>query len=319
VNWATGYDANGRPIEIAEARVRDKAFDSVPGPFGAHNWHPMSFNPQTGLVYIPAQNVPLTLMEDANWTHNSNIPGQFNSGIGWNTAMAINAVPPTSKPFGKLIAWDPVKQQEAWNVEHVSPWNGGTLTTAGNLVFQGLADGRFVAFNARTGEKLWESSVGTGIVAGPATYLVDGVQYVSIAVGWGGVFGISERITDKEGPGTVFTFAIGGKAQPPEFSKVQLAGLISGIQYNKDDVGAGTLLYVSNCVGCHGIPGGKGGNVKNLGYVAPESITNLEAILFRGPHRDRGMPDFTGKLKPDDVTKIKAFIAGTADAIRPKQ
>jgi quinohemoprotein ethanol dehydrogenase len=319
VNWATGYDANGRPIEIPEARVRDKAFDSVPGPFGAHNWHPMSFNPETGLVYIPAQNVPLTLMEDQNWTHNANVPGQFSSGIGWNTAFAINAVPPTSKPFGKLIAWDPVKQQEAWSIEHVSPWNGGTLTTAGNLVFQGLADGRFTAFNARTGEKLWESPTGTGIVAGPATYLVDGVQYVSIAVGWGGAFGVANRIGDKEGPGTVFTFAIGGKAPLPEFSKVQLAGLISGIDYKKEDVGPGTLLYVSNCVVCHGVPGGKGGNVKNLGYVAPESIANLEAILFGGPHRERGMPDFTGKLKPEEVTRIRAFIAGTADAIRPKQ
>jgi quinohemoprotein ethanol dehydrogenase len=319
VNWATGYDANGRPIEIAEARVRDKARDSVPGPYGAHNWHPMSFSPETGLVYIPAQNVPLTLMEDQTWTHDGNKPGQFQSGTGWNLAFALNAVEPTSKPFGKLIAWDPVKQAEAWSAEHVSPWNGGTLATAGNLVFQGLADGRFVAFNAKTGEKLWESPTGTGIVAGPATYLVDGVQYVSIAVGWGGVFGVANRVNDKEGPGTVFTFAIGGKAPLPEFSKVQLASLISGIPYNKDDVEPGLLLYVSNCVACHDVPGGKGGNVSNLGFVASESIANLEVHVFKGPHMNRGMPDFTGKLNPDDVTKIKAFIAGTADAIRPKQ
>ena len=70
--------------------------------------------------------------------------------------MFANAEPPKSKPFGRLIAWDPVKQKEAWRQEHVSPWNGGTLTTAGNLVFQGTADGRFVAYNATTGEKLWE-------------------------------------------------------------------------------------------------------------------------------------------------------------------
>ena len=61
VNWATGYDANGRPIEIAEARARRAGYDSIPGPYGAHNWHPMSFNPQTGLVYLPAQSVPLNL------------------------------------------------------------------------------------------------------------------------------------------------------------------------------------------------------------------------------------------------------------------
>ena len=100
---------------------------------------------------------------------------------------------------------------------------------------------------------------------------------------------------------------------------MQLASLISGITYNKDDVEPGLLLYVSNCVGCHGIPGGKGGNISNLGYVAPESIANLDKMVFKGPHTNKGMPDFTGKLTMDEVTKIKAFIAGTADAIRPKQ
>jgi quinohemoprotein ethanol dehydrogenase len=319
VNWATGYDADGRPMETALARPSEEGFDSVPGPLGAHNWQPMSYNPQTGLVYIPAQNVPLTLKEVKDWSFNDNKPGHFASGTGWNIAMAINAVKPTSKPFGKLLAWDPQKQAEAWHQDLVSPWNGGTLTTAGNLVFQGAADGRFVAYNAKTGEKLWESPTGTGIMAGPATYMVDGVQYVSIAVGWGGSFGISNRINDKVGPGTVFTFAAGGKAPLPEFTKLQLAGLISGIEYNKDDVGPGTLLYVSNCVICHGIPGGKGGNVPNLGYVAPEEIKNLESVVFNGPFTSRGMPDFTGKLTPEEVAKIKAFIAGTADAIRPKQ
>ena len=76
----------------------------------------------------------------------------------------MNAVPPTSKPFGRLLAWDPVAQKEVWRVEHVSPWNGGTLTTAGNLVFQGTADGRFVAYNAKTGKKVWQAPTGTGVV-----------------------------------------------------------------------------------------------------------------------------------------------------------
>lgn len=320
VNWATGYDANGRPIEVADARSRDKAIDTVPGPYGAHNWHPMSFNPQTGLVYLPAQHVPLTLTEDPKWEHNVNVPGRPMSGMGWNLGFAINATPPTSKPFGKLIAWDPVKQKAAWEQDYVSPWNGGTLTTAGNLVFQGVADGRFVAYNAATGEKLWESPTGTGIVAAPSTYIVDGVQYVSVAVGWGGVFGMLERATERESAGTVYTFAIGGKAPLPAFTKYQQQGLLEGVKYDPADVGPGTLLYISNCAFCHGVPGvNKGGNVKNLGYVAPEMITNLESMVFAGPFTKQGMPDFTGKLKPDEVVKIRAFIQGTADAIRPKK
>jgi quinohemoprotein ethanol dehydrogenase len=75
VNWATGYDAKGRPIEVPEARQNERPREAIPGPFGAHNWHPMSFNPQTGLVYLPAQNIPLTLMDDKGWKHNANVPG----------------------------------------------------------------------------------------------------------------------------------------------------------------------------------------------------------------------------------------------------
>lgn len=319
VNWATGYDANGRPIEVPEARSPDKAFDSIPGPLGAHNWHPMSYNPQTGLVYLPAQGIPLNLTPDKSFVQNENRPGKFAGTIGQNLGFALNATPPKNLPFGRLVAWDPVKQKEAWRAEYVAPWNGGTLTTAGNLVFQGSADGRFIAYNASTGEKLWETPTGTGVVAAPSTYMVDGVQYVSIAVGWGGVLGLIARATDREGPGTVYTFAVGGNAPLPEFTKYQIGNLLTGVKYDPKDVPEGTALYVAACVSCHGVPGvDKGGTIKNLGYTTTENIVNLKDIVFKGPFRDLGMPDFTGKLKDEDVVKIQAFIQGTADAVRPK-
>ena len=319
VNWASGYGADGRPIENPAARSPDKPFDSIPGPFGAHNWHPMSFNPQTGLVYLPAQGVPLNLTGEKTLVQNAPAPMKYGSTTGWNVGFALNAEPPKNLPFGRLLAWDPVKQKEVWRVEHIAPWNGGTLTTAGNLVFQGSADGRFVAYNASTGEKLWETPVGTGVVAAPATYLVDGVQYVSIAVGWGGVFGITQRATDREGPGTVYTFAVGGKAPLPAFTKYQTENLLSGVKYDPKDVPEGTAIYVSACATCHGVPGvDKGGNVRNLGYVPTETIANLKDFVFKGPFMDKGMPDFTGKLTEAEVVKIQAFIQGTADAIRPK-
>ena len=319
VNWASGYGADGRPIENPQARSPDKSFDSIPGPYGAHNWHPMSFNPQTGLVYLPAQGIPLNLTGEKTLVQNAPAPMKFGATTGWNVGFTLNAVPPTNLPFGRLLAWDPVKQKEAWRVEHIAPWNGGTLTTAGNLVFQGSADGRFVAYNASTGEKLWETPVGTGVVAAPATYIVDGVQYVSVAVGWGGVFGMSQRATEREGPGTVYTFAIGGKAPLPAFTKYQTSNLLSGVKYDPKDVPEGTAIYVSSCATCHGVPGvDRGGNVRNLGYVPTETIANLNHFVFKGPFMDKGMPDFTGKLTEADVVKIQAFIQGTADAIRPK-
>ncbi|MDP3823531.1 MAG: PQQ-dependent dehydrogenase, methanol/ethanol family [Burkholderiales bacterium] len=319
VNWASGYDAKGRPIEMEGARSGTKPRDSIPGPFGAHNWHPMSYNPMTGLVYLPAQNIPLNLADDKNWSMNSNKPGQPHGGMGWNLAMMANLEAPKSKPFGRLIAWDPVAQKEAWRVEQISPWNGGTLTTAGNLVFQGTADGRFMAYNAKSGEKLWEVPVGTGVVAAPNTYEVDGQQYVSIAVGWGGVYGLAQRANEKEGPGTVYTFKIGGTAAAPPAVQYRMGQLVAGVKYDPAHVAEGTALYVSNCVFCHGVPGvDRGGNIKNLGYVTGEQLNNLGSFVFKGPFVEQGMPDFTGKLTPADVTKIQAFIQGTADAIRPK-
>ncbi len=319
VNWATGYDANGRPIEVPEARSPDKPFDAIPGPYGAHNWQPMSYNPQTGLVYLPAQGVPLNLTGEKTLMQNAPAPFKFMSTMGWNLGFTLNAAPPKNLPFGRLIAWDPVKQKEAWRAEYVAPWNGGTLTTAGNLVFEGTADGRFIAYNATSGEKLWETPTGTGVVAAASTYLIDGVQYVSVAVGWGGVVGVTQRATEKEGPGTVYTFAIGGKAPLPEFTKYQIGNLLSGVKYDPKDVAEGTAIYIAACAICHGVPGvDKGGNVKNLGYTSNANITHLEDIVFNGPFQDQGMPDFTGKLTDDDVVKIKAFIQGTADAIRPK-
>ena len=318
VNWATGYDKHGRPIETPLARSRE-AFDSVPGPFGGHNWHAMSFNPKTGLAYFPVQNVPINLAEDKDWRFNENKPGQPQSGTGWNTGMLVNTQPPKSKAFGRLVAWDPVKQKEAWRQEYASPWNGGTLTTAGNLVFAGTADGRFAAYSADKGEKLWEAPIGVGMVAPPVTYEVDGRQYVSIAVGWGGVFGQFQRATDKHDLGRVYTFALGAEKPLPVVPAYPLGELISGVKYDPAHISEGTKLYVSNCVFCHGVPGiDKGGNIPNLGYVPSRDIANLSDFVFNGPFVKKGMPDFTGKLSADDVEKIKAFIQGTADAIRPK-
>lgn len=320
VNWATGYDKNGRPIETPAARTADRPREIIPSAFGARNWHSMSYNPATGLVYMPVQGVPLTLMDNKDWKFNADRPGEPHANMGWNLATFANVEPPSSKPFGRLVAWDPVQQKARWTQEQISPWNGGTLTTAGNLVFQGTADGRFIAYNATSGEKLWETPTGTGVIAAPSTYMVDGKQYVSIAVGWGGVYGLAQRATDRQGPGTVYTFAVGGKAQPPAFVNYQLGKLVAGVKYDPAHVPAGTALYVSNCVFCHGVPGvDRGGNIPNLGYMDSAFIENLDKFVFAGPAMARGMPDFTGKLTPDDVQKIKAFIQGTADAIRPKQ
>ena len=316
VNWATGYDDNGKPLEISEALYKSGAYEAIPGPYGAHNWHPMSYNPNTGLVYLPAQGVPIVIEDDKNWTHNTMETGGPHAGLGWNTGVLASAVPPKSAPFGHLLAWDPVKQAPAWKVELVGPWNGGTLTTSGNLVFQGTADGRFVAYNASNGEKLWEVNTGTGVVAGPATYEVDGVQYVTIAAGWGGVYGLAAHHSPTESPGKVYTFAIGGTKPMPEYAETPPKPLVQGVPYDPSHIGMGAKLFISNCVFCHGVPAvANGGNIPNLGYSSKEIIENLESYVLTDALKELGMPNFTGILTEEDVTKIQAFIQGTADAV----
>jgi quinohemoprotein ethanol dehydrogenase len=321
--WAAGFDPNGRPIETRERTASDeKPFDAVPGPYGGHNWQAMSYSPVTGLAYFSAHHIPIVLSTDAGWTaqdsYKTGGPIQVMGGIGWNLAMLANARAPVNKPFGRLIAWDPVRQKEAWSIDQGVPWNGGTLATAGNLVFQGTADAHFRAFDARTGKQLWEAPVGSGVIAAPMTYEVDGKQYVSIAVGWGGIYGQSARHSDLRTRGTVYTYVVGGTAKAPPFEKYELGPLISGVTYDPKDVPAGTALYVSNCVFCHGVPGvDRGGNIHNLGYVDKDLIQNLENVLFEGPFASQGMPDFKGKLTASDVAKLKAFIQGVADSIRP--
>ena len=101
--------------------------------------------------------------------------------------------------------------------------------------------------------------------------------------------------------------------------KYQTEGLLAGVKYDPKDVEEGTAIYVTACAQCHGVPGvHNGGNVRNLGYVPKETIENLKDFVFKGPFMDRGVPDFTGKLKDEDIPKLQAFIQGTADAIRPK-
>ncbi|MGO4834968.1 c-type cytochrome, partial [Rhizobiaceae sp. 2RAB30] len=231
----------------------------------------------------------------------------------------FNTAAPTRVPYGHLLAWDPVAKKEVWRAKYVSPWNGGTLTTAGNLVFQGTADGRFIAYDAKSGEPLWQTPVGTGVVAAPSTWELDGEQYVSVAVGWGGVYGQMQRATETTGPGRVYTFKLGGKADMPALVNRDPAQLVAGVPYNKNDIAAGAGLYVSNCLFCHGVPGvNNGGNIPNLGYSSHDTLANAPALILEGAFVEGGMPVFEGKLTKDDIAKIVAFIQGTADAVRPK-
>jgi len=324
VNWAKGIDyKTGRPVENKEASYNNNAYEAVPGPHGAHNWQPMAYNPQTGLVYIPAQTSSVFLENDPNYAYND--PSKTfapAAGNGWNTGIAPSGGKKEYPVMGRLLAWNPVTQKLAWTVEHTAPSNGGVLTTAGNLVFQGTADGRFVAYNAKTGQKLWESPTGTGVIAAPITYELEGNQFISIAAGWGGAIGLSTTYSATQTTGKVYTFKLNGKAKLPEFHTPAPKTLITGISYKAEstaDIQHGTKLYLNYCYMCHGIPASsKGGRVPNLGYSHKDVIQNLNVYVLEEALAKRGMPNFKGRLSEEDVEKIKAFIQVSADQAKQK-
>ena len=178
VTWAEAIDQEtGRPIEAANARygTTGGAFLS-PGPGGAHNWSPMSYNPDTGLVYIPVSNSQFLYSLDAEFNYE---PGVFNTGVPFGRGGGDGpAQPELTGPNRVLVARDPVTQAEAWRIEGAY---SGTLSTGGGLLFA-EDGGTLRALDAATGEQLWESPP-IGQVASPVTYEIDGKQYISVLAG----------------------------------------------------------------------------------------------------------------------------------------
>jgi quinohemoprotein ethanol dehydrogenase len=305
VTWAKGVDKKtGRPIENPEARYSDKPAQIQPGPLGGHNWQPMAFNPQTGLVYIPAQENFFVYLHDRGFRFR---PGQWNTGLDFT----ILTEPPTELPPGHLLAWDPVAQRERWRVPYVVMWNGGALTTAGNLVFQGTADGRFVAYSADKGGKLWEVAVGTGVIASPATYEVDGVQYVSIMVGWGGSFPLTGGSVGLPAtPGRILTFALNAR-QPLTQAARQPPPNASPIEFtaSKETIAMGAGLFAQHCSVCHGLAAvGGGGVLPDLKFSQPSVFDSYRQIVLEGALAESGMPSFKPWLKPEDIDAIRVYV-----------
>ncbi len=187
ITWATGLDGKGRPIEVPGVAGLKPQMIS-PGPAGAHNWNPMAFSPQTGFVYLPAKSgVQFIHAPNPDFKYD---PNQWNLGLGGYDGPLNDKLAAAPAVEGQLVAWDPVAEKAAWRAPYPSAEGGGVLATAGNLVFQGRADGILAAYRATDGHPLWTFDAGTGIMAPPVTYSIDGVQYITILAGWGGPTGL---------------------------------------------------------------------------------------------------------------------------------
>ena len=313
VNWASGIDETGRPIKTADGDYSKEPKLVTPSAFGAHNWQPMSYNPDTGLVYIPAQ-ITALLYENAGQA-----PGQALNV--WNIGLPPLVLPesPTERKGigdqfkGYLLAWDPVAQKAAWSVDYDAPWNGGTLSTAGNLVFQGTADGRVTAYDAKSGELLWESPANTGVIAAPMTYEIDGEQYITFMAGWGGTFalvagGAFEEIVRRQPEARVLTYKLGGKQSlPPPENTPQPVPQPPELTANAELVNIGRQLYSGYCVGCHGAAAISGGTVPDLRYMS-EDTHKIFAGIVSGAYAQRGMPSFGHVMPPEQIELVRQYL-----------
>ncbi len=313
MNWATGIDmATGKPIPSPDGDFSKEPKLVMPSPFGAHNWQPMSYNPDTGLVYIPQQE---TFIVHADLGQPpSKLLGMWNVGVAPLELPEVDAeLAKVGESFkGNLLAWDPVNQEAAWNVEYVAPWNGGTLSTAGNLVFQGTADGRVTAYAADSGKLLWESPANTGVTAAPMTYSIDGEQYVAFMAGWGGTFPLVtaglEPDIKVEAESRVLVFKLGGKQKlPPATHTPKPLPTPPELTATEEQIATGRYLYNGVCGVCHGISAVSGSVTPDLRYLSPENHKIFAAIVA-GARADKGMPSFSHALKPDQVELIHQYL-----------
>ena len=325
LNWATGMDENGRPIENPETRVDVTGQPALvmPGPLGGHNWHPMAYHPGENLVYIPAFEAAMLYAPQSDWKPDR----QRGFNIGFD--MGAGDLPPdmgfrrevqgTIK--GKLLAWDPVNQEAKWTVEHPGPWNGGVLATGGGLVFQGNSGSEFSAYDSSTGNKLWSFAAQTGVVAPPITYTVNGEQYVAVLAGWGGAFALTAdgTLIDQMHPvrniSRLLVFKIGGTAELPAEPALAAAPLDPPpSRASAATIELGREKYARYCSVCHA-PGAVGSTVlpdlRRSGAL--DNRQAWQQIVHEGALQGNGMASFEGSLTPEEIEAIRAYVIKRAN------
>ncbi|HWN38410.1 MAG TPA: c-type cytochrome, partial [Gammaproteobacteria bacterium] len=317
VNWATGVDlTTGRPIENPAARyyVTGEAAAVQPSSGGAHNWHPMAFSPQTGLVYLSASDNVLVYAPALNFNPN---PRVSNLGIDLSAGARLGQNALTGLSRGSYtLAWDPAAKRQAWRVDGPS---AGMLATAGGLVFHGVGD-RLVARAAADGGELWRSpSANTGIVAAPISFELDGVQHVAVVAGraTGNYYApVYSRL---------LVFRRGANVELPAATPFTPAPLNPPPSVaSAEQIARGRTLYDANCVLCHDDPGNAGGIFlrglfPDLAYSPTlPSAEAFAAIVIGGARAGNGMASYSGVLDAEGADAIRAFLIKEAnDALPP--
>jgi quinohemoprotein ethanol dehydrogenase len=318
VNWAKGIDMKtGRPIFNPEANYSKTGKGALVSPFfqGAHNWEPLSYSPDTGLVYIPANHNSYAFVATRE---DDNPMGQkLSISFAGNQAfMAKMKTPIVNEGF--LLAWDPIKQKEVWRVPHgAGARSGGTLTTHGGLVFAGDSLGQFAAYRADNGTKLWSMDAQTGVKAGPATYELDGEQYVAVLAGvreLGQPAGYYTPLNAR-----LLVFKLGGTVKLPEKAPYTPPALNPPPAFGTTaQLTRGSEVYSRLCGTCHGAGVASNGMFPDLRYSgALATDAAFRSIVVDGALSKNGMVSFKAAVTPEDVEAIRAYVVDRAHAIKP--
>lgn len=340
INWASHVDtASGRPVETGQGEYFAEAKLVFPSPAGGHNWQPMSFNPETGLVYIPAIEMGAVFaMPEGGFTYER---GAINSAAlyyfptpgewGLDGELAKRLPPlaelaqgqPDPTVRGWLRAWDPARQKLAWQVDTSGPWagemfavwnGGGVMSSAGGLVFQGTGAGDLTIYDAATGQRLHQIPVGTSMMAAPITYSLDGVQYVAIMAGVGGAGGQSHppgSAAFKYGNrGRIVAFRLGGGPVPlpplvgvagdsMQQPPVQRRGTPEEVQH-------GARLFERFCLKCHANTHAAG--IPDLRHLSEAAHADFAETVLQGTLAERGMGAFADVLTAEEVEAIQTYL-----------
>ena len=324
VTWASHVDLeSGRPVETANADHSAQRQETSPAAPGGHNWQPMAYNKETGLVFIPAMEMMQQYSTPDEYNHQAGNHWNLGQGEPDDLALMLANLPEALvKPVfrhlarGKLIAWDPVLGEPRWVVQHSGLWNGGVLTTASGLVFQGNGSRQLVAYDATDGTPLWSADAGSGIVAAPISYAIDGEQYIAVLAGWGGIGGLmAPQFEPAAGTNRLLVYKLGGQVQLPveePMTRVMATAPPPRVD-DADSVEQGAVLYERHCQRCHGLNVGHGGVLQDLRYMAPGTHEIFNQIVLDGLYTGLGMVSFADVLDEKQAGDIHNYLIDQAN------
>jgi quinohemoprotein ethanol dehydrogenase len=329
VNWASRIDLKtGRPVMTGLADYDKGPALVTPSAAGGHNWHPMAFNPETGLVYIPAIEGSMIFLKTYDptgltladrWSVANIFPDDYPA-----EGVPSMQLPPLADVLkgqkwtprrSVLRAWDPVSGKVVWDAPSKGFWDGGVMTSAGNLVIQGNAEGELIVRDARTGKELKRIDTGSSIMAAPMTYEIDGVQYIAVMAGYGGAIGwayppksAAYRFGNQ---GRILVFKLDGAAMPKREAFVEQPIPEPPAQFGTAaQITEGERIFAGQCARCHANVAR--GMVPDLRRMSKDTHDSFADIVLGGALAGNGMGRFDDVLNPDQAKAIHAYLIDQA-------